>query len=102
MTGIWIGPMDATVSPSTAAGAPVSRPGTPDPERGIRVSQAQAQTQAQAQAQAQALAQSHPAPPGQIILDPAGATEGVQNVPGQQFRLSALDWVDAGLGEGFP
>lgn len=80
--------MDATVSPSTAAGAPVSQPGTPDPERGIRVSQAQAQ--------------SHPAPPGQIILDPAGATEGVQNVPGQQFRLSALDWVDAGLGEGFP
>jgi len=47
-TGIWIGPTDSAVHPSTATGAPVPQPGTPDPRRGVRpvrVSPAQAPVQ---------------------------------------------------------
>ena len=93
MTGIWIGPTYASVPPSMAAGASIPQPGTPNPKRRLRLVRV---------LQAQAQAQPHPAPLGQIILDPAGATEGVQNAPGQQFRLSALYRVDAGPDEGFP
>src|SRR6266516_1265602 len=70
-TGIWIGPTDPAAHPPTAAtGTPVPQLGTPPgPETGVRparVSQAPAPAQAQLQAQPPA----HPAPPGQIILDP--------------------------------
>src|SRR5438045_2976986 len=96
--GIWIGPADPAVHPSTAAtGAPVPQSDLGTPAFGMGVRSARVSpAPTPAQPQAPPARSACPAPPGQIVLDPQAPPSAYKMLRGSDsvFQL----WTEWTLG----